>query len=190
MTRLPVVLLFTAIMLFPALRAYSSAPPEYKEPTRAEMKDLGFKLKIDRYGDTSSIDLRFPKQVLGEQFALSLHSTDRVVNNFAGGVIARATNWNEDNGMMPIVTAYNHRVSDVSVSVTYACAREAKRGCYGAATFRIPSVSKFIDANLDLVNLLPTCRKVTSTIFDCTENTELDRPGSARRAVAKGARLP
>ena len=190
MTRLPVALVFSALILFPALDADASSPPDYKEPTRSEMKDLGFKLKMDRYRDTSSIELRFPKQVLGERFTLALHSTDLVVSNFAGEVIARTTNWNEGNGMMSIVTAYNHDVSDVYVSVTYACARKARRGCYGATTFQIASVSKFIDANPDRVNLPPICRNATSTVLDCTDSTKSNRPGSARRGVAKGASSP
>jgi hypothetical protein len=161
-------------MLFTTLRALASVPPDHKEPTRAEMKVLGFKYKIQRDEVSSTIDLRFPKSVFTERFALVPHMTDVVVKNSAGEVIAKTTNWIADNEFMSIVTSYNHKISDLSVSITYACARRDDSGCYGATTFSIPSVSKFIDANPDLVNLRPKCRNVTSTIIDCTkyENTE------------------
>lgn len=162
-------LLFFALVFIATLRAFASVPPDYKEPTRAEMRSLGFKYKIQRGGVKSSIDLRFPKSVRSERFALVPHSTDVVVRKLTGEVIAETTNWVAGNEYMSIVTSYDHTVSDLSVSITYTCAMRGKNGCYGATTLSIPSVSKFIDANPDLVNLRPRCRNVSSVVVDCTK---------------------
>lgn len=158
-----------ALFFITALRVFASVPPDYKEPTRAEMRALGFKYRIQRDEVSSSIDLRFPKTVRGEQFEFVPHSTDVVVKNLAGEVIAHTTNWVAGNEFMSIETSYNHKVSDLSVSITYTCARRGENGCYGATRLSIPSVSKFIDANPDLVNLRPKCRNVSSIIVDCTK---------------------
>lgn len=167
------LLVFLAI-LFSSLRANATVPPEYKEPTRAEMKSLGFKYRLLKDAAGSTIDLHFPKSVRGERFALVPHSTTVIVRNLAGEEISRATNWVAGNNFMSILTSYDHKVSDVSLSITYACASKGYSGCYGATTLSIPSVSKFMDANPDLVNLRPKCRNITSMIIDCTkyENDE------------------
>ena len=104
-------------------KAFASVPPEYKELTRAEMKSLGFKFAIKRDNVSSSIDLRFPKHVLTERFAMVPHTTDIVVKNTADQVIATATNWDSGKDDMSLETSYNHKVSDVSVTLTYACER-------------------------------------------------------------------
>jgi len=161
--------LLFALVLITSSRAFASVPPEYKEPTRAEMKALGFKYKIQRDDASSSIDLRFPKSVRNQRFTLIPHSTEVIVKNLEGGVIARTTNWVKGNEFMSIVTSYEHKVSDLSVSVTYTCAKWGENGCYGATTLSIPSVSRFINANPDLVNLRPKCRNVTETVIDCTK---------------------
>lgn len=79
-------------MVFSALGASASVPPEYKEPTRAEMKRLGFKYRMLKDEAGSSISWHFPKRVRGERFALVPHSTEVVVRNLSGTVIA-TTNW-------------------------------------------------------------------------------------------------
>jgi hypothetical protein len=168
--------LFLALMLFNTSRAFASVPPDHKEPTRAEMRAMGFKYKIQKDDASSTIDLRFPKKVHSGRFALVPHITDVVVKNSAGEEIAKTTNWIADNELMSVVTSYDHKVSDLSVSITYACARRGNSGCYGATTVNIPSLSKFIDANPDLVNLRPKCRKVTSTINDCTKYENAEYP--------------
>lgn len=156
-------------MLSSSLRATASVPPDYKEPTRAEMKSMGFKYRLMKDEAGSSIDWNFPKSVRGERFALVPHSTQVIVRNLAGEEIAKTDNWVAGNNFMSILTSYDHKISDVSLSITYACARKDTSGCYGATTLSIPSVSKFIDANPDLVNLRPKCRNVTSMIIDCTK---------------------
>jgi hypothetical protein len=147
--------LFLALSLIATLNAFASVPPDYKEPSRAEMHALGFEYQIQRNEAGSSIDLRFPKSVRNERFTLVPHSTDVVVRNLAGEVIARTNNWVGGNEFMSVVSSYDHKISDISVSITYACATRSKRGCYGATTLSIPSVSRFIDANPDLVNPRP-----------------------------------
>jgi hypothetical protein len=157
------------VILFSSLSANASVPPEYKEPTRAEMKSLGFKYRILKDAAGSTIDWHFPKSVRGERFSLVPHSTTVIVRNLAGEEIARTTNWVAGNNFMSIETSYDHKVSDVSMSITYACASKGESGCYGATTLSIPSVSKFMDANPDLVNLRPKCRNITSLVIDCTK---------------------
>lgn len=157
------------VILFRSLSANASVPPEYKEPTRAEMKSLGFKYRILKDAAGSTIDWYFPKSVRGERFSLVPHSTTVIVRNLAGEEIARTTNWVAGNNFMSIETSYDHKVSDVSMSITYACASKGDSGCYGAKTLSIPSVSKFMYANPDLVNLRPKCRNITSLVIDCTK---------------------
>ena len=166
--------LLFVFVLFSSMRANASTPPEYKEPTRAEMKSLGFKYRLLKDEAGSSIDWHFPKSIRGERFALVPHSTSIVVKNLAGEKIATSTNWVEGNNFMSILTSYDHKVANVSLSITYTCARKNGSGCYGATTLSIPSVSKFMDANPDLVNLRPKCRNITGMIIDCTkyENDE------------------
>jgi hypothetical protein len=171
-----ILFLFCAHIPFATLSAFATAPPEYVEPTRAEMKSLGFKFAINRDNAGSSIDWRFPKHVRNKSFTLAPHSTTIVVTDLAGKVIARTTNWISDNPFMSLDTSYDHKVSDVSVAVTYACGRGSKKGCYGATTFSIPSVSKFILANPDAVNLRPKCRRVTDVIVDCTKYESEEHP--------------
>lgn len=168
--------LFFALLLITTMNAFASVPPDYKEPTRVEMRALGFKYKIQKDEVSSSFDLRFPKSVRNERFTLVRHSTDVVVKNLAGEVIAKTINWVAGNEFMSIVTSYDHKISDLSVSITYTCARRGEKGCYGATTLSIPSVSKFIDANPDLVNLRPKCRNVTSTVVDCTKYDNAEYP--------------
>lgn len=164
-----VKLLVILVILFSSLRANASVPPEYKEPTRAEMKSLGFKYRLLKGASGSTMNWHFPKSVRGERFALVPHSTTVIVRNLAGEEIARTTNWVAGNNFMSIETSYDHKVSDVSMSITYACASKGDSGCYGATTLSIPSVSKFMDANPDLVNLRPKCRNITSMVIDCTK---------------------
>lgn len=168
--------LLCVLMPFTTLSAFASVPPDYIEPTRAEMKTLGFKFAIQRRGSSSSIELRFPKHVRAKGFSLVPDTTQIVVKNSAGEVIATTTNWVSDNEFMSVETSYNHEVSDVSVSVTYACERRRKNDCYGASTFSIPSISKFIVANPDAVNLRPRCRNVTSILIDCTKYESDEHP--------------
>lgn len=92
-----------------------------------------------------------------------------MIKNSAGEVIAGTIDSVAVNQFMALGTSYDHKVADVSVSVTYACINRSKSGCYGATTFSIPSVSKFIVANPDALNLQPKCRNVTSMIIDCTQ---------------------
>lgn len=176
MHQCPKYLLLFALTHFAALHAFASVPPELKEPTRAELRDLGFKYKIQRDEVNSTIDLRFPEKVRFGRFALVPHTTDVVVKTPAGEVIARSSNWISDNRFRSIVTSYNHKISDLAVSVTYACATKAERGCYGATTISIPSSSKFINANPDLVNIRPKCRNVTSIVVDCTKYEHPEYP--------------
>lgn len=157
-------------MLSITSRACASVPPDLREPSSAELKDLGFKFKIQRDEVNSSIDLRFPKNVRARGFHLVPHITDLVVRNRAGKEIARASNWVADNEFRSIVTSYDHKVSDLSVSVTYACARKSGGQCSGAIRFSIPSVSKFIDANPDVLNMRPRCRNISSMVIDCTDD--------------------
>lgn len=157
-------------------KAFALAPPESRELTRADMKSLGFKFAIKRDNATSSIDLRFPKQVLTERFAMVPHTTDIVVRNTAGQVIASTTNWISGNSDTSLETSYNHKVSDVSVTLTYACEKSRKTACHGASQLRIPSVSTFIAANPDAVNLRPICRKLTSLIVDCSQYESAEHP--------------
>lgn len=167
---------FCVLMLCITGRAFASVPPEYKELTRAEMRSLGFKFAIKRDNVSSSIDLRFPKHVLVERFRMIPHTTDIVVKNTAGQVLATATNWISGNDDRSLDTSYNHKVSDVTVTVTYACEKARKDGCYGATRLRILSVSSFIVSNPDAVNLLPKCRKVTSLVIDCTQYESAEHP--------------
>jgi len=169
MNRCSKLFVLVAFMLFSTLRASASVPPEYKEPTRAEMKSLGFKYRILKDEAGSSISWYFPKSVRGERFALVPHSTEVVVRNLSGDEIATTTNWVAGNNFRLILTSYNHEISDVSLSITYACARNAGSGCFGATTLSIPSASKFMDENPDLVNLRPKCRNITSMVVDCTK---------------------
>lgn len=161
--------LFIVFMCIGSLQAIASAPPDHKEPSRAEMKSLGFKYRLLRDAGGSTIDLHFPKSVPGERFTLVPHSTAVVVKNSAGEVIARTINWVADNEFLSVLTSYDHKISDLSVSITYVCPRKGSKGCYGATTYSIPSVSAFIDANPDIVNLRPKCRNITSIIVDCTK---------------------
>ena len=64
------------------------------------------------------------------------------------------------------------------MSITYACAREAGSGCFVAMTLSIPSVSKFMGENPDLVNFRPKCRNITSMVVDCAkyESDEYPEP--------------
>lgn len=167
---------FFALALLSASRAIASVPPDYKEPARAEMKKLGFKYRLSKNATGSSIDLHFPKSVRTGRFTLVPHSTDVIVNDLAGVEISRSTNWVADSDFRSVLSSYNHKVADVSVSVTYACGKTGDSECYGAATFSIPSVSKFIDANPDIVNLRPICRNITRLIIDCTKYASDEYP--------------
>jgi hypothetical protein len=149
-------------------KAFAAVPPDYIELTSVEMKSWGFKVKIQRDDANSSIDLSFPKSMLRGKYGLAPHSTEVIVKNPAGEVIARTANWVADSGLNSIVTSYDHKVSDLSVSVTYACKRNGNSECYGATAFSISSVSQFINANPDVVNVRPKCRNVTSNIIDCS----------------------
>lgn len=172
----PKFLMFFSIMFVGSLSANASVPPDYKEPTRAEMKNLGFKYRLLKDEAGSSLDLHFPKSMQVGRFTLFPNSTNVIVKNSAGEVIARTKNWVAGNEFMSILTSYNHKVSDIAVSVTYACARAVDSECYGATTFSIPSVSKFFDANPDIVNLRPKCRNLTSAISDCTKYESNEYP--------------
>lgn len=140
------------------------------------MKSLGFKFAINRQADSSSIDWHFPKYIRNNSFSLTPHSTAVVVKDVAGNVIARTTNWISDNEIKILTSSFNHEISDISISVTYACGRSSKKGCYGATTFSIPSVSKYILANPDAVNLRPKCSRVTDMIVDCTKYDSEEHP--------------
>ena len=168
--------LFCAHILFTTSSALANVPPEYVEPTRAQMKSLGLKFAIDRNNAISSIDWHFPKHVLNREFSLVPHTTNIIVKDLSGNVIARATNGISGSPIMSFDTSYNHKVTDVSISVTYACGRSSKKGCYGATTLSIPSVSKFILANPDALNLRPKCQKVTEMIVDCRKYQSDEHP--------------
>jgi len=168
--------LLCASILITTSSALANVPPEYAEPTRAQMKSLGFKFAINKNNAISSIDWHFPKHVLNREFSLVPDTTDIIVKDLSGNVIARATNGISGSPIMSVDTSYNHKVSDVSISVTYACGRSRKKGCYGATTFSIPSVSKFILANPDALNLRPKCQKVTDVIVDCTKYESEEHP--------------
>ncbi|SFG87195.1 hypothetical protein SAMN05518865_1213 [Duganella sp. CF458] len=176
MHQCPKYLLLFALTHFAALHAFASVPPDLKEPTRAELRELGFKYKIRKGEVNSTIDLHFPENVRAGQFALAPYITEIVVKDSAGEVIAESTNWISDNRFKTVVASYNHKVSDVAISITYACTKRGENGCYGATTISIPSVSKFINANPDLVNLRPKCRNVTSTVVDCTKYEHPEYP--------------
>jgi len=168
--------LLCAYILITTSSALANVPPEYAEPTRAQMKSLGFKFAINKNNAISSIDWHFPKHVLTREFSLVPDTTDIIVKDLSGNVIARATNGISGSPIMSVDTSYNHKVSDVSISVTYACGRSSKKGCYGATTLSIPSVSKFILANPDALNLRPKCQKVTEVIVDCTKYESEEHP--------------
>lgn len=56
-------------VLFPFTTSASAfVPPEYVEPTRAEMKSLDFKFSFKRDDAGSSIDWRYPKRVRNQHF--------------------------------------------------------------------------------------------------------------------------
>jgi len=152
--------LLCAYILITTSSALANVPPEYAEPTRAQMKSLGFKFAINKNNAISSIDWHFPKHVLTREFSLVPDTTDIIVKDLSGNVIARATNGISGSPIMSVDTSYNHKVSDVSISVTYACGRSSKKGCYGATTLSIPSVSKFILANPDALNYDRNVRKL------------------------------
>jgi hypothetical protein len=162
-------LLVFLVIFFCSLDANASVPPEYKELTRAEMKSLGFKYRLLKDAAGSTMDWHFPKSVRGDRFTLVPHSSRVIVRNLAGDEIGRTTNWVAGNNFMSIETSYDHKVSDVSLSITYTCPGKGESGCYGATTLGILSVSKFMDANPDLVNLRPKCRNITSLVIDCTK---------------------
>jgi hypothetical protein len=167
--------LFCAHIPLTISSAFAGVPPEYVEPTRAHMKSLGFKFAINKNGSSSSIEWHFPKVVRNKLFALAPHSTNIVVTDRAGKVIARTTNRVSDQSMA-LYTSYNHEVSDVSVAVSYTCGRSSEKECYGATTFIIPSVSKFIRANPDALNLRPKCQRVTDMVIDCTQYESEEHP--------------
>lgn len=171
-----VLFLFCAHILFTTSNALANVPPEYVEPTRAQMKSLGFKFAINRNNAVSSIAWHFPKHVRNREFSLVPHTTNIIVKDLSGTVIARTTNGISGSPIMSFDTSYNHNVSDVLISVTYACGRGSKKGCYGATTLSIPSVSKFILANPDALNLRPKCQKVTEMVVDCTKYESEEHP--------------
>jgi hypothetical protein len=168
--RIGSVFLSLALLFFCAPRTWATVPPDYVELTRAEMQSRQFAFKIHRYDAMSSIELNFPKQALGRDFWLVPYSTYIVVKTKAGEVIASTHNRVENNEVLLIDASYNHLISDVSVSITYGCARTS--GCHGATTFAIPSISKLIEANPDALNLPLHCREVPGSVvkmYDCTE---------------------
>lgn len=165
-----VLFLLTLAVTLPALA--TAPPPNEVELTRAEMQSKQFSFKIRKNGTSTSIDLRFPGRLLAKEFRLVPHSTSVVIRNKAGNDIARTDNWVANNEVLSIDTSYNHVMSDASVAVTYVCAKASNDGCYGATIFRISSVSKFIEANPDAVNLPLKCKKVPGSaieMFDCTQ---------------------
>ena len=163
--------LFLALIILGTAKA-TSPPPLQVELTSAEMKSRKIAFKIHRY-QQSSIELRLPKQLLVKNFWLVPHITYVLVKNKAGGIIASTTNWVASNEDLFITSSYDHAKTDLSVSITYRCPETGSSGCYGAATFTMPSVSKFFDANPDAVNLPLKCRKVPGApleMYDCTES--------------------
>lgn len=169
---------FYVCMPLTIFSAFAGVPPEYVEPTRSEMKSLGFKFAITKDNVGSSLDWRYPKHVRNQHSSLGPSTTEVTVKNTAGKVIARITNSVSSTEFMALSTSFDHKVSDVSVSVTYACTNKSrsKNGCYGATTYSIPSVSKFIAANPDALNLRPKCRKVTEMVIDCTKYESAEHP--------------
>jgi hypothetical protein len=170
--RIGSIILLLASMFFCTSVAWATVPPDYVELTRAEMQGRQFTFKIHMYDAWSTIELQFPKRSRGREFWLVPYSTYIVVKAKAGEVIASTPNHVENNEVLSIGASYNHLISDVSVSITYGCARADTNECYGATTFAIPSVSKFIDANPDALNLPIHCQKVPGSaieILDCTK---------------------
>ncbi|MGI4844327.1 MAG: hypothetical protein ACRYF7_13525 [Janthinobacterium lividum] len=140
------------------------------------MKSLGFKFAIERNDIASGIEWHFPRHVRNRFFKLSPHTTTILVKDLDGKLIARTENRVADSPFRSTSTSYDHHVADVSVTVTYACGKDSEKECYGATTYTIPSVSKFILANPDAVNLKPKCQKLTDLIIDCTKYESEEHP--------------
>lgn len=167
------IFVFFSLMLAVTLPALATpAPPTQVELTRAEMQNKQFTFKIRKDGARTSINLHFPGRLLAKEFRLVPHSTSVLIRNKAGDDIAMTDNWVANNEVLSIDTSYNHLTADASVAITYVCAKAGNDGCYGATIFRMSSISKFIEANPDAVNLPLTCKKVPGTaieMFDCTQ---------------------
>lgn len=161
--------LFSALLFFSTFGALASVPPDYREPTIAQMINLGFKFRIRRDAEDTSFELHFPKILRTDRFTLVPQMTDVIVKSIAGEAIAKTTNWVAQNKFMLVDMSYRQKESDLSVSVTYTCPANGYKGCYGATILSIPSVSEFINKNPDLVNVRPKCRKVSNSIIDCTK---------------------
>lgn len=165
--------LILAFGLFNMSGALATIPPSYFELTSAELTNWKFKFDIQRIDTQSAIDLNFPEQVFVNGFWLVPSSTYVVVKNESERVIAWTINYVKGNTPKSIVTSYDHHVSDVSVSVTYKCGHAT--GCFGAATFGISSISKFIEANPDADGLQPKCHKVTGQMVELVNCKELKK---------------
>jgi hypothetical protein len=165
--------LLLVFALFSMSRALATVPPDYFELTSTELTNRKFKFDIQRIDTQSSIDLDFPEQVFVNGFWLVPSSTYVVVKNKDGKVIAWTINYIKGSAPKSIVTSYDHDVSDVSVSVTYKC--EHATGCFGAATFGISSISKFIEANPDADGLQPKCHKFTGEMVEIVNCKEVKK---------------
>jgi hypothetical protein len=170
--RIGPVFLFLALVVFGTAKAIPP-PPDRVELTSAEMKGRNIAFKIHRYRE-SSIELRFPKRLLVKDSWLVPYYTYLVVKNKAGDTIASTTNQVLDNENPSISGAYDHAISDLSVSITYGCPQAGSSSCHGATTFAMSSVSRFFDANADAVNLPLKCRKVADAPLDMDDCTERD----------------
>ena len=165
--------LILAFGLFNMSGALAMIPPYYVELTSAELRNRKFKFDIQRIDTQSSIDLHFPEKVFVNGFWLVPSSTYVVVKNESGKVIAWTITYIKGNTPKSIVASYDHHVSDVSVSVAYKCEHAA--GCFGAATFGISSISKFIEVNPDADGLQPKCHKVTGQMVEIVNCKELEK---------------
>jgi hypothetical protein len=152
----------------------ATVPSDYVELTSAAMKSRGFTFEINKDNDHAWIDLKFPGKIFSKDEMLVPLYTYVVVKDMAGDMIASTTNWVVKNDTLNIVSSYNPRLSDMSISINYGCPITGSVQFRCGTVFRISSVSKFFDENPDALNLplKLMCTKVqgsTVEVFDCTE---------------------
>lgn len=165
--------LLLAFVFFSMSGAWATSPPNYVELTSAELANRKFKFDIQRIDTRSSIELNFPGKAYINGFWLVPSSTYVVVKNKDGKVIAWTINYVKASTPMSIMTSYDHDISDMSVSITYKC--EHPTGCFGAATFGISSISKFIEANPHADGLQPKCHKFRGQMVEIVNCKELKK---------------